>query len=264
MARGVQEFHVFESILAPRRRVAAYASLGLALVAGPAGGEELLAGAAVSLREPLTAIAREYEAHQPGRIVRLSFGASSTLAAQARAGAPLDLFISADPQLVDRLEREGLVASGARADLARNRLAVVARPAFGSELRVAEDLLSPHVRRIAMPADAVPLGRYARLWLAGRGLLAPLESRVVQTEHARATLAAVEAGNADVAIVYASDARMLHRARVVFAVPDAEQPRIVYTAVRLARAGPGAREFFDFLTGNAALRSLLEAGFEAP
>ena len=225
---------------------------------------ELVAAGAVSLREPLTAIAQEFESRHPPTRVLLTFGASSTLAAQVRAGAPVDVFVSADPRLVDRLEAEGLVAAGARRDVARNRLVVVAAPGLRAPLHRAEDLLAPGIRRIAMPAASVPVGRYAREWLAARGLLVALEDRLVQTEHARATLAAVDAGHVDAAVVYATDARAARAARLAFRVPHAEHPRIVYTAARLARAGPSADALLAFLAGEQARRLLAAAGFEAP
>ena len=238
---------------------------GILLLSAPgAHGAELVAAAAVSLREPLSAIAREFEAENPGTTVFLTFGASSTLAAQARAGAPLDVFLSADPSLVERLETEGLAAPASTRDCARNGLVGVAAPELETPLVEPTDLLSPGIRRIAMPAAAVPVGRYAREWLAERELLAAIEERVVQTEHARATLAAVSAGNADAAVVYATDARTTRGAKVAFPVPRSEQPPIVYTATQLTQADPAANAFLDFLSGDRARRHLEAAGFEAP
>lgn len=244
---------------------ASIAGILFLIAPGPrAVAAELVAAGAVSLREPLTAIAREFESQHPPTRVLLTFGASSTLAAQVRAGAPVDVFVSADPQLVDRLETEGLVAPGARHDIARNRLVVVAAPGLRAPLRGADDLLAPDIRRIAMPAAAVPVGRYAREWLAARGLLAALEGQLVQTEHARATLAAVDAGHADAAVVYATDARTARAARLAFRVPPAEHTRIVYTAARLAGGDPSADALLAFLAGEEARRLLEAAGFAAP
>ncbi len=240
---------------------------GILLLVAPGPGAvaaELVAAGAVSLREPLTEIAREFESRHPSTRVLLTFGASSTLAAQARAGAPVDVFVSADPALVDRLEAQGLISAEARHDIARNRLVVVTAPGLRTPLRGADDLLVPSIRRIAMPASAVPVGRYAREWLTSLGLLATLEDRLVQTEHARATLAAVDAGNADAAVVYATDARAARAAHVAFRVPRAEQPSIVYTAARLIRADPAADALLTVLAGEEARRILVAAGFETP
>jgi len=88
----------------------------------------------------------------------------------------------------------------------------------------------------------------------------------VQTEHARATLAAVDHGQVDAAIVYASDARLARSARVAFEIPDAEQPRISYVALTLAsaRAPQPAEGFLAFLGEPDSEAILTAAGFTSP
>ena len=235
--------------------------LGVLPLAGGAGAGELLVGTAVSLREPMTKVARLYEAEHPATRVRVSLGASNILAVQIRAGAPLDVFVSADEELVDGLQADGLVA--ARFALVRNRLVVIEAGDAEFHLEGPEDLARPEVRYIAIPEYAVPVGRYAREWLRTRGLLERLRERIVPTEHARATLAAVDYGHADAAIVYATDARVARSAIVAFAVAEEEQPRIVYAAARVSST-PAAREFMAFLRGSTALRAFEAAGFAAP
>ena len=240
-------------------RIAALAWPLLVAMAGAA--EELAVGAATSLRESAAAIASHFELAHPELRVRTGFAASSWLAAQLRAGAPLDIVLSADDRIVDDLVAEGLVSPRARLDFACNRLVVVATPELAGSLRQASDLAAPAIRRIAMPASLVPAGRYARIWLPGLGLLDHLAPKLVPTEHARATLAAVDLGHADAAIVYASDARLARAALLAFEVPDAQQPRIVYAAARSAGAGAAADAYLDHLRGEAAQRILAEHGF---
>jgi molybdate transport system substrate-binding protein len=242
--------------------------LGLALVVSAAGAaaraDALRVGAAVSLREPLGAIARLYAQEHPGSQVVPAFGASSVLAAQVRAGAPLDLLVSADERIVDELAAAGLVA--ARATVAGNGLVVVVAPQVSVRVAGPSDLLDPALRRIAIPDRAVPVGHYAREWLERRGLLAAVSAREVRTEHARATLAVVDRGNADAAIVYASDARLARHARVAFAIPDGEQPRIAYVGAVVAGSphASAARDFLAFLAGARAQALLRDAGFRPP
>ncbi len=241
--------------------------LPTALLAVPAGAEpELLVAAAVSLREPVGEIARAFEAEPPGSRARLAFGATNQLAAQVRAGAPIDVLLSADERIVDALVEEGLVPADAHFPLASNRLVVMQAPDAAIPLRGPADLASPELRRIAIPEDAVPVGHYARDWLRRRGLLEALLPRIVASEHARATLAAVEHGHADAAIVYATDARLARSAVVAFEVPAAEQPRIVYVAARVATTSqrPLADAFLAFLRGPRAAALLAAAGFAAP
>ncbi len=235
----------------------------LTLTALPAVADEILVGAAVSLREPLTEIAELWEKRRSETRVRLSFAASSTLAAQIRAGAPLDVFTSADVRIVEALGAEGLL-DGEGATFATNRLVVLVSRDAGAPLEGPADLLAPGLRRLAVPGGAVPVGRYAREWLRSRGLLSRLEPRLVRTEHARATLAAVDLGHADAAIVYATDARVARSARLAFEVAAAEQPRIEYAAALVAGARPGSAAFLSFLLGSGAQAVLRDAGFGTP
>jgi molybdate transport system substrate-binding protein len=241
------------------------ALLAAALVAAACGGasEDLVVAAAVSLREPVQEMGRDFREARPEVAVRLAFGATPQLAAQVRAGAPIDVLLSADRRTVEALQNQGLVA--APRVFARNRLVVLQRLG-GPPLSRAEDLARPELRRIAVPERAVPVGHYARDWLARRGLLEAVEPRLVPTEHARATLAAVDAGLVDAAIVYASDARVARSARVAFEIRPAEQPEIQYVAARVAGSAhvADADAFLDFLAGPEAQAALARAGFAVP
>jgi molybdate transport system substrate-binding protein len=252
--------------LRARARSRRAGALVCALLFGPAAqvarAADLSVAAASSLREPFTEIARLHEREHPGLRVRLAFAASSVLAAQVRAGAPIDVFVSADARIADALEREGLIDS--RCAVAGNRLVVVTARDAALEIQRPHDLVAPNVRRIAIPEHAVPVGRYAREWLASHGLLEQVAARTVRTEHARATLIAVDLGLVDVAIVYASDVRRARSARVAFEIPREEQPRIAYVAATLADAAQRepARAFLRFLRGPSSAEVLARAGFE--
>jgi molybdate transport system substrate-binding protein len=244
-------------------------SLALAMLlvlGGAAVASEVLVATAASLREPALGFAGSFERLHPGATIRLSFGASSALAAQIRFGAPLDVFLSADSALVEELEAASLTDPASAFTLAGNRLVVVGRPGGGFTVTEPRDLLAPSIRRIALPAAAVPLGRYARTWLGAQGILDAVLARGISTEHARATLAAVEHGHADLAIVYATDARIAKRARIVYAIPDEEQPGIRYVATltRRGRSSESARRFLESLRTPEAANLLRDAGFAAP
>jgi molybdate transport system substrate-binding protein len=241
-----------------------WVALVVLVACGPRAEEPLRVGAAASLGEPLEVIAARFAELGTGATVQLVFGASSDLAAQLRAGAPLDVLLSADEEIAQALETEGLVSS--LRTFAANRLVVIASEEVAAQLAQPADLIGPAVRRLALPAAAVPVGHYAREWLARHGLSKALEQRVVQTQHARATLAAVEAGNADAAIVYVTDARSAGSARVAFEIPDAEQPRIAYVAalVRDAQQPEQAARFLEYLGDAEAAGTLRDAGFGTP
>jgi molybdate transport system substrate-binding protein len=246
-----------------RAVVGGCAALVAALFAGAPGAAAesvLRVGAASSLREAADAIARDFEASHPGVDVAISYGASSVLAAQLRAGAPLDLLLSADAELVARLHDDGVVATPR--DFARNLLVIVARDDIRTFTRAA-DLAGRDVRRVAIPHASVPAGRYARRWLTEKGLLDVLTTRLVATEHARATLIAVDAGHVDAAVVYSTDAALARRAHVVWEIPREEQPAIRYSAAvsESAREDELAEAFLALLIVGSGRDHLARAGF---
>jgi len=242
-----------------RKQTAFAALFGALLLSTPALAETLRIGAASSLRDVVVELAPRFEGAHAGARVVVSYGASSVLAAQFRAGAPLDLLLLADAQLARELS-EAFVLD-APTPFAHNRLVIVARDA-DVVIETPAALRSDAIRRIAIPSPAVPVGRYAREWLTRRNLLDVLASRAVQTEHARATLLAVDNGHVDVAIVYETDARIARNAVVAYRIPDAEQPAITYVALRGSATQPLAEAWLDFLRTPATRKAFEGAGFE--
>jgi molybdate transport system substrate-binding protein len=245
------------------------ALVAVALLAPPSPGcarAELLVSAAASLSDALPEVARAWEA-SGGERVAFNFAASSTLASQIEAGAPVDLVFTADEETMDRLERAKLLAPSTRRPLLANRLAIVVPEGRPYRLSSAPDLARSEVKRLALadPA-AVPAGRYARRWLESRGLWSALERRVVPTLNVRAALATVAAGEADAGIVYATDVRALAGVELAFEVAAEEGPRIVYPAavVGSSKRGAEARRLLDFLAGDVARATFGRFGFAAP
>jgi molybdate transport system substrate-binding protein len=247
------------------RRLVAISAVGLALVAMPvataaAPGREILVFAAASLTEALQEIGTAYERETGVRVV-CSFAGSNDLARQIRAGAPADVFVSANAERMDELVAAGLVRPADRFDLLSNALVVIV--SVGSSLSVhgPGDLLRAHELALADP-EAVPAGIYARRWLERVGWWGRLRGRVVPTLDVRAALAAVDSGAAEAGVVYRTDAAMARRARVAFEVPADEAPRIVYPAAVLVSASPDARPFLERLRSPASRAVFERLGFE--
>ncbi len=243
----------------------ALATLAASPVAGtPAAAPvrpEILVFAAASLTDALGEIGADFEARTGVRVL-FSFAGSNALARQIQAGAPADVFVSANLDRMDELERAGLVRTTDRVSLLSNHLAVVVAAASGLVIGAPGDL--DRARRLALgDPEAVPAGIYARLWLEGLGLWEPLRGRVVPTLDVRAALAAVESGAADAGVVYRTDAALSSRVRVAFEVPAAEAPRIVYPAAVLASStAPEAHAFLDHLRSSPARAVFTRLGFE--
>jgi molybdate transport system substrate-binding protein len=119
-------------ILAARRQARASVMIAgfwmaLVLVAIPSGcarrdaGEPLLVAAAANLSVVLPRLTEAFE-EATGIVVQTTTGASGQLAQQVREGAPIDIFLSADREWVERLADDGRIADGTFAVYARGRL----------------------------------------------------------------------------------------------------------------------------------------------
>ena len=191
---------------------------------------------ASSLRELSLSLQRHLKSKDPSVEVELILGASSVHARQLSQGAPIDIFVSADAEIIDDLVRREFLVDGSQLEFAHGQLSLVAHPDWSGRLSAIPALESAALQRLAVPSAAVPLGRYARAWLASRDLLEPLKGKIVVTEHARATLAAVDAGLVDLAIVYRSELRLAKRASELTAIDPSEHPPIRYVAARTISA----------------------------
>lgn len=237
-----------------------------AAVPTPALAAEVRVAAAASLTNALTELGKAWEA-KSGHTVSLNFGASNLLARQIAEGAPADLFFSADEAQMDRLDHKHLLLAGSRRSLLSNTLAIVVP--IDSQLVISgpKDLAGPAIKVLALAEpQTVPAGIYAKQYLRTLGLWSKVIDRVVPTENVRGALAAVEAGNADAAIVYHSDTLISKKVRVAFEVPIAEGPKISYPVAVLADAEQreAAKAFLDYLASPAAAEVFRRYGFLVP
>lgn len=223
--------------------------------------------AAASMQEALSAAADEWAKQGHARPV-LSFAASSALARQAAAGAPADLFLSADQEWMDDLEKRGLLVAGSRADLVGNRLVVVAAPGQQTVKSLRGKALGQRLAqgRLAMAdPDAVPAGRYGKAALERLGAWSVVAPRVIRAENVRAALALVQRGAAPYGIVYGTDARLAPELRVAGVFPAKSHAPIVYPLARLKNGQSGeAEQFRRFLLSGSGRQIMRRFGFTNP
>lgn len=221
--------------------------------------------AAASLQESLTSAADAWARRGHPRPV-LSFAASSALARQIEAGAPADLFISADEAWMDDVAKNNLLIAATRHDLVRNRLVLIAPAASSARIAIAphfalSDLLGQGRLAVADP-DSVPAGRYARAALTKLAVWDAVSPKIARAESVRAALALVERGAAPLGIVYATDAAASRAVRVVGVFPADTHPPIVYPIARLkAATHADAAGFEAFLLSGAGQAIFRRYGF---
>jgi molybdate transport system substrate-binding protein len=225
--------------------------------------------AAASLKESMDDAAAAYQ-HATGQAVRVSYGGSSALARQIEQGAPADVFVSADLDWMDELQRKALIDTATRRNLLGNTLVLVAPKNSAAQalaLQPGTDLL-PLLgdRRMALAlVDSVPAGKYAKAAFMSLGLWTQLQPHVAESENVRAALLLVARGEAPLGVVYGSDAQAEPRVRVLATFPPQSHPPIVYPVARIKTSThPRAADFVRWLQTPAAAAIFRKRGFSVP
>lgn len=238
---------------------------GLSAAAGADDAATVTIFAAASTTNAVNEISALYEA--AGRAtVRPVYAASSTLAKQIARGAPADLFLSANTAWMDLLAEQAALEPGSSRTLLGNELVLVApsdstlsldvKPGFALAAALGRGRLA-----IGDPAH-VPVGIYAKAALEALGVWGEVEGKTAVTANVRAALALVESGAAAAGIVYASDAKVSERIRLVGRFPPDSHPAIGYPLALVAgRDSPTVRAFYDFLQGPEAAAVFARHGF---
>lgn len=250
---------------AARRAVLALV-LSLVLSAGQAAESRppVAVFAAASLTDALRRVGDDFT-KETGVPVKFSFAASSTLARQIQAGSPADVFVSADLDWMDYLEKRDLIRKASRHNLLGNRLALIAPVDSKVVLKIA-----PHFAlRAALgdehwatgDPDSVPVGRYAREALTSLGVWDEVADKLVRAENVRGALMFVERGEVPIGIVYQTDAAIDPKVRVVDFFPAGSHAAIVYPAALLPAASEDAARFHAYLQGPQAKAVFTGFGF---
>jgi molybdate transport system substrate-binding protein len=235
----------------------------------PAGGVELSVFAASSLTEAMREVAGNFESSHPGAKALLYFAGSQTLATQIEQGAPADLFISANDQVMKRLQSLGLVETPQ--PLLGNQLALAVRQGLQPALTSVKDLARPGLL-LTIGNRQVPVGQYTRQLFAelaadpsfGPALVKGIEGNVVSEENqVKAVLAKLLLGEADAGIVYRSDlAAGAGRRLTAIPLPEQYRPRVVYPLAKVCGGSAQAALFFDYLFRAQAQRIFARYGLQ--
>ncbi|MBZ0163943.1 MAG: molybdate ABC transporter substrate-binding protein [Notoacmeibacter sp.] len=212
-----------------------------------------------SMKDAIGHAAMAFE-QSTGTAVTVVAASSSVLAKQITAGAPADLFISANAAWMDWAEEQGAVLKETRADIASNAL-VIATP----ENRTGDPAALLASGRFAMGDPGhVPAGIYARQALEQLGLWESVKANAVFGENVRVSLELVRRGEVGAAIVYRSDLAVSPGLTAAFAFDQSAHDPILYPAALTVHGGEKATGFLAFLRGAEGQSILSDAGFAPP
>jgi len=241
-------------------------TLAFAKDPAPAAPTTVTVFAAASLKNALDGAAAAYKA-RTGVEAKLSYAGSLTLAKQIEAGAPADLFFSADAASMDYLASRNLIDPKSRANLLGNTLVLVApKSSKIDHVALTKEGLSAAIGpgRIATgDVASVPVGQYAKAALTKLGLWEIAEPHFAFTDNVRAALAFVALEEATLGIVYATDAKSEPKVKIVAVFPEDSHPPIVYPiAVTASAKGDATAKFLAFLRSPEARAIFIEQGFK--
>lgn len=230
-------------------------------LAGPALAEQpVRVFAAASLTNALNDIGAEWvKAGHPKP--SLAYAASSALAKQIEAGAPADVFASADLTWMDYLDKRGRIQAGTRSSLLGNTLVMIVPTGKRFPVRTTRDfdLAGAFDGKLCTgEPGVVPVGIYARDALQNLGWWDALKGRVVGTDDVRTALAFVERGECPLGIVYATDAKISRKVEVLATFPPSTHKPIVYPFAAVEGARPEAQAFLRFVQTSPPARAIFE------
>lgn len=239
-------------------RNAARSAAAACAVLGSAGcgssDEQLVVYAASSLTDAFERIESEFEAEHASVDVVISFGGSSSLAAQLVDGAPGEVFATANPEQMQRVLAE-LASVPTPVVFAENSMVVAVEA--GNPLGVDDVAELADGPVVVLAAPEVPAGEYARRVLECSGAdvdVASFEPSV------RSVATKIALGEADAGIVYRTDVD--DRLDAV-EIDPACNVRAEYPIASLTDDGDAAR-FVEFVLGERGRGALTDAGFEVP
>jgi molybdate transport system substrate-binding protein len=232
----------------------------------PSAANDLTVFAAVSTTNAMTDIAKVYEKKGLGK-VRLSFNATSTLARQIEAGAPADLFVSADEPWMNYLQERSLIDPATRKALFGNALSLVAKSDSPLKLKIEPNFpLAASLKngRLAVgDPDHTAVGVYAKQALTKLGVWKEVEPRLARAPSVRAGLTMVERGEVALGIVFKTEVKIGgEKVRIVDTFPaDTHEPIVYPLAVLPKGRVKDARKFVEFLSSPDAKAILDGYGF---
>ena len=225
----------------------------------------VLVFAAASLKNALDEVAAQYR-RDTGKPTNISYAASSTLAKQIEAGAPADIFISADLDWMDYLAVKNLIKANSRKTLLGNQLVLIAPKNGAGPVAIAPGfpiakLLKGGRLALADP-DAVPAGKYAKAALQNLGVWNTVANSLAPGENVRATLELVARSEAPLGIVYQTDAAVEPGVKIIGIFPEDSHPPVVYPVALVASSSsPDAAAFLAYIESATAKPWFEKQGF---
>jgi molybdate transport system substrate-binding protein len=228
-------------------------------------GESTLEGdltvfAAASLTDAFDEVGAAFEEANPDVSIEFNYGASSALREQILAGAPADVFASANASNMDQVVETG--AATDPQDFVTNQLQIVVPAENPGGVAGLDDLANADLL-IGLCAEEVPCGEFGREALANAQITPSVDTNEPDV---RALLTKVEAGELDAGIVYVTDVLAAGDAVEGIDIPADVNVTATYPIAALSDAGNAevAAAFVEFVLSDDGQEILESYGFDSP
>ena len=239
------------------------------LMTGCGGSEksvELHVSAAASLTNVMNELAEAYNKDNPNVKIIFNFGSSGALQQAIENGGQADLFYSAAQKQMNALEKADELAEGTRKDLLRNEVVLIVPNDSTKDIASYDDVATAKVEKIALgEPKGVPVGQYSEEIFTALGILDAVKSKAVYGSDVRQVLAWTESGEVDCGVVYATDAAISDKVKVICAAPEGTHKPVIYPAavIKSSKNLDAAKKFLDFTSSDAAKKIFAKYGFKS-
>ncbi len=228
--------------------------------------QTLTVSAAASMQDAIEEVGKAYQEEQPNTKITYNFAGSGTLTQQIKQGAPVDIFISANEKFMDELDRKNLLLPETRKNLLKNDVVLIV-PQKDNIPNISnfQQLTNSNIKRFSIgEPESVPAGQYARQVLTTLKIYEQVKPKTVFAKDVRQVLSYIELGNVDAGIVYATDAKISNKIKVVAVAAEDTHKPIVYpvAAIKRSKNPEISKEFIQFLFSNSAKDVFTKYGFK--
>ena len=227
---------------------------------------ELHVSAAASLTNVMNELAELYAKENPNVEIIFNFGSSGALQQAIENGGDTDLFYSAAQKQMNALDEKGELAEGTRKDLLRNEVVLIVPADSDKGITSYDDVATAKVEKIALgEPKGVPVGQYSEEIFTALNILDAVKAKAVYGSDVRQVLAWTESGEVDCGVVYATDAAISDKVKVICAAPEGTHKPVIYPAavIKSSKNLDAAKKFLDFTSSDAAKKVFAKYGFKS-
>ena len=230
-----------------------------------ASQKEVYIVAAASMTDAVKEIGANYEKQHSDVKLMYNFGSSGALQSQIEQGAPADVFISAAQKQMNALEEENLIDKATRKDLLENKVVLIVPKDSTLVLDDFAAAATDKVSKIALgERKSVPVGQYSEEIFTNLNVWADIKAKAVYASDVRQVLSWVETGEVDCGVVYATDAAISDKVKVLLEAPAGTHKPVVYPAAMVSSSkNPEiAKDFLAYLSQDEQKAILAKYGFD--